>query len=54
MGIVAPALGAGGLEFKSPRPDQPFDHQQLAEAHFWLEVSNIEFGSNKKNTAKKN
>jgi len=47
------ALGAGGLEFKSPRPDQSFDHQQLGKTQFCLEVSDVEFGSNKKNAARK-
>ncbi|HEV3181398.1 MAG TPA: hypothetical protein VGY90_01160, partial [Steroidobacteraceae bacterium] len=30
----APALGAGGLEFKSPRPDQTLPEQQFTQAGF--------------------
>jgi len=40
-GDSAPGLGAGGLEFKSPRPDQSirFNVNWLTKSHFTLRVS---------------
>jgi hypothetical protein len=35
-GGITPALGAGGLRFKSGRPDQILLDQEVTEAEFWL------------------
>ena len=46
-----PDLGAGGLEFKSPRPDQILTAQPAAEAGFWQCCIVVQLGNNRKNSS---
>ncbi len=46
----APALGAGGLEFESPRPDQIYSNQQVTEIELWYCCIVVQLGNNKNNS----
>jgi hypothetical protein len=46
--FFATALGAGGLEFKSPRPDPIFFFSKLQKLNFGLLIV-VQLGNNKKN-----
>jgi hypothetical protein len=49
----APALGAGGLRFKSGRPDQILLDQEVTEAEFWYRCIVVQLGNVKKNSCSK-
>ncbi len=49
-GDITRALGAGGLEFESPRPDQIYSGQRVTGIGFWLCCIVVQLGNIKKNS----